>query len=78
MLCAKLKLKYLIFNYGSHYEAAIRKPLVTGGKSYHDVTVDIMPKVKLTLGGGLFFLLPFIGFFRIGYVICTISTGIGV
>mgnify|MGYP001326468754 CR=1 FL=1 len=25
----------------SHYEAPIRKPLVTGNKSYHDVSVDI-------------------------------------
>ena len=31
---------------GSHYEAAIRKPLVTGGKSYHDVTVDIAAQVE--------------------------------
>ena len=25
----------------SHYEAPIRRPLVTGEKSYHDVTVDV-------------------------------------
>ena len=25
----------------SHYEAPIRKPLVIGDKSYHDITVDI-------------------------------------
>ena len=31
---------------GSHYEAAIRNPLVTGGKSYHDVTVDIAAQVE--------------------------------
>ena len=33
---------------GSHYEAAIRKPLVTGSKSYHDVTVDIAAQVYTT------------------------------
>jgi molybdopterin-containing oxidoreductase family membrane subunit len=27
----------------SHYEATIRKPLVIGDKSYHDVTVDSAP-----------------------------------
>ena len=26
----------------SHYEAPIRRPLVTGEKSYHDVTVDVV------------------------------------
>ena len=30
----------------SHYEAPIRKPLVTGDKSYHDVTVDIASAVE--------------------------------
>jgi len=25
----------------SHYEAPIRKPLVTGNKSYHDVSNDV-------------------------------------
>ena len=30
----------------SHYEAPIRKPLVTGNKSYHDVTVDIVAPVE--------------------------------
>ena len=30
----------------SHYEAPIRKPLVTGKKSYHDVTVDIAAPVE--------------------------------
>ena len=31
---------------GSHYEAPIRKPLVTGDKSYHDVTVDVAAPVE--------------------------------
>ena len=30
----------------SHYEAPIRKPLVTGDKSYHDVTEDIASAVE--------------------------------
>jgi len=30
----------------SHYEAPIRRPLVTGEKSYHDVTVDIAAPVE--------------------------------
>ena len=30
----------------SHYEAPIRRPLVTGEKSYHDVTVDIAKPVE--------------------------------
>jgi hypothetical protein len=33
----------------SHYEAPIRRPLVTGGKSYHDVSVDVAAPVKLNL-----------------------------
>ena len=47
MLCTKLKLEILKYlTMASHYEAAIRKPLVTGGKSYHDVTVDIAAQVE--------------------------------
>ena len=30
----------------SHYEAPIRKPLVTGNKSYHDVSVDIAAAIE--------------------------------
>jgi molybdopterin-containing oxidoreductase family membrane subunit len=30
----------------SHYEATIRKPLVIGDKSYHDVTVDVAAPVE--------------------------------
>ena len=30
----------------SHYEAPIRRPLVTGEKSYHDVTVDVAAPVE--------------------------------
>ena len=40
----------------THYEAPIRKPLVTGNKSYHDVTVDVAAPVEGVLinNGGLF------------------------
>ena len=31
---------------GSHYEAPIRRPLVTGEKSYHDVTLDVAAPVE--------------------------------
>lgn len=30
----------------SHYEAPIRKPLVIGDKTYHDVTVDVAAPVE--------------------------------
>ena len=30
----------------SHYEAPIRRPLVTGDKSYHDVTLDVVAPVE--------------------------------
>ena len=30
----------------SHYEAPIRKPLVIGDKSYHDITVDVAAPVE--------------------------------
>lgn len=30
----------------SHYEAPIRRPLVAGEKSYHDVSVDIARPVE--------------------------------
>ena len=30
----------------SHYEAPIRKALVTGDKTYHDVTVDVAAPVE--------------------------------
>ena len=41
---------------GSHYEAPIRRPLVAGEKSYHDVTVDIVKPIetKAKSNGGLF------------------------
>jgi hypothetical protein len=49
------------------YDSSIRKPLVIGDKTYHDVTVDVLrlSKVKQTNIGGLYFqshLLPSLGF----------------
>lgn len=40
----------------SHYEAPIRKPLIIGDKSYHDITVDVAAPVegRATNNGGLY------------------------
>ena len=38
----------------SHYEAPIRKPLVIGDKSYHDITEDIARPIEnplIRIGG---------------------------
>ena len=58
----------------SHYEAPIRKPLVTGDKTYHDVTMDVAAPVegKLTVNGGLFselLLLPFFGGLVVSHIL---------
>ena len=66
---------------GSHYESPIRKPLVTGNKSYGDVTVDIAravenpPNMQWFLAFGIA-LLAFL--WGLGCIIYTVSTGIGV
>ena len=31
---------------GSHYEAPIRKPLVTGNKTYHQISVDVARPIE--------------------------------
>ena len=65
----------------SHYEAPIRKPLVTGNKSYHDVTVDIVAPVegKANKQWWIVFSIALVAFlWGIGCIIYTISTGIGV
>ena len=64
----------------SHYEAPIRKPLVIGDKSYHDVSVDIAAPIEgranrqwwIVFSIALAALL-----WGIGAIIYTISTGIG-
>ncbi len=64
----------------SHYEAPIRKPLVTGDKTYHDVTVDVAAPVegKANKSWWIVFSIALFAFlWGIGCIIYTISTGIG-
>ncbi|MBX2827758.1 MAG: polysulfide reductase NrfD [Flavobacteriaceae bacterium] len=65
----------------SHYEAPIRRPLVTGDKSYHDVTVDVAAPVegKANKQWWIVFSIALVAFlWGLGCIIYTISTGIGV
>ncbi|RED44365.1 quinol:cytochrome c oxidoreductase quinone-binding subunit 1 [Winogradskyella eximia] len=65
----------------SHYEAPIRRPLVTGEKSYHDVTVDVARPVegKANRAWWIVFSIALVAFlWGIGCIIYTVSTGIGV
>jgi molybdopterin-containing oxidoreductase family membrane subunit len=64
----------------SHYEAPIRRPLVTGEKSYHDVSVDVARPVegKANKSWWIVFSIALAAFlWGIGCIIYTISTGIG-
>ncbi len=64
----------------SHYEAPIRKPLVLGDKSYHDVSVDIAAPVegRANKHWWIVFSIALAAFlWGIGCIIYTISTGIG-
>ena len=64
----------------SHYEAPIRKPLVTGDKSYHDVTIDVAAPVegKANKSWWIVFSISLVAFlWGIGCIIYTVSTGIG-
>ena len=64
----------------SHYEAPIRKPLVTGDKSYHDVTVDVAAPVegKANRQWWIVFSISLIAFlWGLGCITYTIGTGIG-
>ncbi|MDX1364102.1 NrfD/PsrC family molybdoenzyme membrane anchor subunit [Arenibacter latericius] len=64
----------------SHYEAPIRKPLVLGDKSYHDVTMDIAAPVegKANKHWWIVFSIALVAFlWGVGCIIYTISTGIG-
>jgi len=66
---------------GSHYEAPIRRPLVLGDKSYHDVTKDIARPVEgmPNRQWWVVFLIAFTAFlWGVGCIIYTIATGIGV
>ncbi|MCW8982311.1 MULTISPECIES: NrfD/PsrC family molybdoenzyme membrane anchor subunit [Altibacter] len=65
----------------SHYEAPIRRPLVTGDKSYHDVTVDVAAPVegKANKSWWIVFTIALVAFlWGVGCIIYTVSTGIGV
>ena len=65
----------------SHYEAPIRKPLITGDKTYHDVTVDVAAPVegRANKQWWIVFSIALIAFlWGLGCIIYTVSTGIGV
>jgi Ni/Fe-hydrogenase subunit HybB-like protein len=65
----------------SHYEAPIRRPLVIGDKSYHDVTLDVAAPVegKANKSWWIVFTIALVAFlWGIGCIIYTVSTGIGV
>lgn len=65
----------------SHYEAPIRKPLVTGDKSYADVTRDVVAPVegKANRAWWIVFSIALVAFlWGLGCIIYTVSTGIGV
>ncbi len=64
----------------SHYEAPIRKPLVIGDKTYHDVTRDVAAPVegKANTAWWIVFSIALIAFlWGLGCIIYTVSTGIG-
>ncbi|WP_373057836.1 NrfD/PsrC family molybdoenzyme membrane anchor subunit [Zunongwangia sp. H14] len=65
----------------SHYEAPIREPLVTGDKSYHDVSVDVAAPVegRANKAWWIVFSIALVAFlWGIGCIVYTVSTGIGV
>ncbi len=65
----------------SHYEAPIREPLVTGDKSYHDVSVDVAAPVegRANKSWWIVFSISLVAFlWGLGCIIYTVSTGIGV
>ncbi len=64
----------------SHYEAPIRRPLVTGDKTYHDVTVDVAAPVEGKANQPMvdcFRYCPYCIPMGIGCIAYTIGTGIG-
>ncbi|MGJ8664938.1 MAG: NrfD/PsrC family molybdoenzyme membrane anchor subunit [Patiriisocius sp.] len=65
----------------SHYEAPIRRPLVLGDKSYHDITVDVAAPIegKANKSWWIVFTIALVAFlWGIGCIVYTVSTGIGV
>src|SRR5690554_2793387 len=64
----------------SHYEAPIRKPLVLGDKTYHDVTVDVARPVETRANKQWWtvFTIALAAFlWGVGCIVYTITTGIG-
>ncbi|MDX9790566.1 MAG: NrfD/PsrC family molybdoenzyme membrane anchor subunit [Candidatus Kapabacteria bacterium] len=64
----------------SHYESPIRQPLVTGHKSYHDITVDIAHPIENKSGKlwWIAFSIAMVTFlYGVGCIAYTIGTGIG-
>jgi len=64
----------------AHYEAPIRRPLVTGDKTYHDVTLDVVAPVegRANKHWWIVFSIALAAFlWGIGCIIYTISNGIG-
>ena len=64
-----------------HYEAPIREAIITGNKSYHDISVDVAAPIegKANKKWGIAFIIALIAFlWGIGAIAYTIGTGIGV
>ena len=64
-----------------HYEAPIRKPLVTGNKTYHQISVDVAKPIEgqANKQWWIVFSISMVLFlWGVGCMIYTISTGIGV
>ncbi|WP_117881777.1 NrfD/PsrC family molybdoenzyme membrane anchor subunit [Aureibaculum luteum] len=64
-----------------HYEAPIREPIITGDKSYHDITLDVAAPIegKANKSWYIAFTIALIAFlWGIGSIAYTIGTGIGV
>jgi Ni/Fe-hydrogenase subunit HybB-like protein/predicted flap endonuclease-1-like 5' DNA nuclease len=64
----------------SHYEAPIRKPLITGDKTYHDVSIDVAAPVegRANKHWWIVFSIALLAFlWGIGCIVYTVSTGIG-
>lgn len=64
----------------SHYEAPIRKPLVLGDKTYHDVTVDVARPIegRANKSWWIVFTIALIAFlWGLGSMAYTVSKGIG-
>ncbi len=65
----------------SHYEAPIRTPLITGDKTYHDISVDVAAPIegKANKSWWIVFTIASVAFlWGLGCIVYTISTGIGV